>query len=772
MLLARSSALTYVIGLTLVALITYFQQALSLRLNGPRLGSVTPSGLGVLIVMAGGCFLMMKLAGQRLGVARKHLVILYIMLAVGLPLGALGGASALTGSIGRYVFGAGDAGREGNFWYYPIYKSTPLELWPGHHGSPEVTEFNRGGADGVPWEKWKQPLVLWNILFAGVILCMVGLGIVLRRRWLEKEFLPCPLNEFPHWFLQSQNDAPPGKDGTRAPAWMGLRSRALWIGFAIPFVIFMNNGLAHYAPHLFETIPLSSDFGRLFTEEPLSAMKKPGGGPIPFPAPPLQLTIIPALVAVAFFLPKEIPLSIVVFYILGRVLTVLASAVKVKWGIPLSSNSGQLAYFHGDVLPCLYSMGIGAFLFIALSRSLQMLIACLKDREFVTLDFWSGIIFLGGGGGVVAWWLVWFGLPLYLAIMAVVGTVVLAVAFTRLRVEGGIPLLFGVPPLAALFVTLSLTPFTHVYEVTPGKEQEVTHAVSREALKKFLEWQRNNASSSAQSAETVNPATALPEQIDIPASQYCAFLNDGYHDKFWIETEQRNLIYRRPEAFRNAAGLGVLVLFGYIAVLALPALLLEGFHLGDQVHLGRGHVVLAAVLAVTVASAVGQRASLPEYYEVGVETLSSGPASSVSFLTRTWEYQFNDGMNGDGGFAREHVDWVRVVAWAIGFTVASVLTLVRTMFYNFPLTAMGLAVAFLYGAWCWGSMLLGYAAKMLVLRFGGSSLYARAKPFFIGLFCGHVAAMVVWAVVAHLSGEFLNGFNVHIEPALGKGAVF
>ena len=91
---------------------------------------------------------------------------------------------------------------------------------------------------------------------------------------------------------------------------------------------------------------------------------------------------------------------------------------------------------------------------------------------------------------------------------------------------------------------------------------------------------------------------------------------------------------------------------------------------------------------------------------------------------------------------------------------------------SFPLVPIGLIVAFMYGGWCWGSMLAGYVVKSTVLRFGGSSLYTRAKPFFVGLFCGQVAAMVVWAIVAWASGEFLNGFNFGVNGGFGRGAVF
>ena len=73
---------------------------------------------------------------------------------------------------------------------------------------------------------------------------------------------------------------------------------------------------------------------------------------------------------------------------------------------------------------------------------------------------------------------------------------------------------------------------------------------------------------------------------------------------------------------------------------------------------------------------------------------------------------------------------------AIGVT--GLLMALRTHFIWWPLHPIGYAVGFSRRTidWMWFSILLGWAAKLLLLRFGGMRLYRRALPFFLGFILG------------------------------------
>lgn len=63
------------------------------------------------------------------------------------------------------------------------------------------------------------------------------------------------------------------------------------------------------------------------------------------------------------------------------------------------------------------------------------------------------------------------------------------------------------------------------------------------------------------------------------------------------------------------------------------------------------------------------------------------------------------------------------------------------------------------------SVFLGWVLKMLILRYGGSQLYRRLGPFFIGLIMGEVIAGVFWAVASGTVASFgLPYEKIQVHP--------
>jgi hypothetical protein len=84
----------------------------------------------------------------------------------------------------------------------------------------------------------------------------------------------------------------------------------------------------------------------------------------------------------------------------------------------------------------------------------------------------------------------------------------------------------------------------------------------------------------------------------------------------------------------------------------------------------------------------------------------------------------------------------------IGFGVALVLGALRLNFAWWPLHPIGFLMIETYpGDHLWLSVFVGWLAKVLILRFGGSKLYVDAKPFFLGVIVGESAAAGFWLVV-------------------------
>ena len=107
-----------------------------------------------------------------------------------------------------------------------------------------------------------------------------------------------------------------------------------------------------------------------------------------------------------------------------------------------------------------------------------------------------------------------------------------------------------------------------------------------------------------------------------------------------------------------------------------------------------------------------------------------------------------------GGKGR--ANWV-----GVGVLVMAVLTLVRYRFSAWPLHPIGFALQGNYGLTkTWMSIFIAWGIKSVLMRIGGSALYERGKPFFVGL----IAAQAVSTAIVFVVDWFwfpMQGHNVH-----------
>jgi hypothetical protein len=85
-------------------------------------------------------------------------------------------------------------------------------------------------------------------------------------------------------------------------------------------------------------------------------------------------------------------------------------------------------------------------------------------------------------------------------------------------------------------------------------------------------------------------------------------------------------------------------------------------------------------------------------------------------------------------------DMPRLSAMTGGFGFVCLLSLLRRQWFGCPFHPLGFLVANAYGDTTanWFPMLIAWASKGLILRFGGLRLYRGAIPFFLGLAIGHL----------------------------------
>ena len=90
------------------------------------------------------------------------------------------------------------------------------------------------------------------------------------------------------------------------------------------------------------------------------------------------------------------------------------------------------------------------------------------------------------------------------------------------------------------------------------------------------------------------------------------------------------------------------------------------------------------------------------------------------------------------------------------FLMLALVTAQRMLFW-WPIHPVGFIICSVF--WTdvlWFSILLAWLLKLLVLKLGGSTLYAKARQFFLGMIMGQFAVAGVWALVDTITSSTNN----------------
>ena len=107
--------------------------------------------------------------------------------------------------------------------------------------------------------------------------------------------------------------------------------------------------------------------------------------------------------------------------------------------------------------------------------------------------------------------------------------------------------------------------------------------------------------------------------------------------------------------------------------------------------------------------------------------------------------------------AKPHNTWVWI---GIGFAVTAVLEVGSKYSAAWPFLPVGFVAS--YGAFigsAWFSIFLGWAAKSLIVRFGGSQLFLAVKPIFVGIILGEALAAAAFLLLNAIL--VANGYPSH-----------
>lgn len=267
-----------------------------------------------------------------------------------------------------------------------------------------------GPGSAVPWEAWLVPVGAWTILMIvlGFVLCLVG--ILLSRRWIDDERLAFPLAQIPLEVSGYQHEGRPVPHIHGRLFLLGLLLAAGWRVLA---------DMEYHFPELsgveqlrgFDLIP--SDIA-----PPWSA------------ALPLSLTIVPAVVALAFLAPSDVIGSIWVFFVLRKLALVGVSALELQETLGLHTPTDFFAW-----------QGVGAYVFMAVvlvGRGWGSF-----RREACPRARFSLIVALFVGSAIVILWSALSGMSVLAALVFWGLFLANSVVLARMIAEGGLMWLLG-----------------------------------------------------------------------------------------------------------------------------------------------------------------------------------------------------------------------------------------------------------------------------------------------------------------------------------------
>ena len=275
----------------------------------------------------------------------------------------------------------------------------------------------------------------WFILLGAAGMSLLCINALMRGAWCVKERLAFPLIQLPVALAEG---------GGSGGMW---RSRYMWIAFAVMFSIDMLNGFNYLYPNL-PSIPVKTLFqiDQAFKDPPFSQMGD------------FRISIFPFMAAIGLFMPSDMLLSFVVFFLL-RKLTHLVLAAN---GVPQQTFSGSgiapgPPYFDEQTWGAVIGLFLGAiWVSKEYLRGLWRDILRLRPSEDGGVrPAWAFLGLLVSAGVVVWFGVAMGGFPLPYAIVYFAAYLMFSIVVTRVRAQLGPPThefaYFGVNSLLGRF---------------------------------------------------------------------------------------------------------------------------------------------------------------------------------------------------------------------------------------------------------------------------------------------------------------------------------
>lgn len=181
---------------------------------------------------------MLKLCQRSWGFTRAELVIIYVMAIVASAIPTWGFTANLIAMLpGIFYYATPE-----NNWAELLHPY--VKYWMVPHDADAIKYFFEGLPQGapIPWEHWVVPIAAWCSFILAIYLMMITIMVLIRRQWVDYDRLTFPLLQLPMDMTEEADDRSLFNPFVKKPL--------MWLGFAIPFVLFSTSALNHYFPFI------------------------------------------------------------------------------------------------------------------------------------------------------------------------------------------------------------------------------------------------------------------------------------------------------------------------------------------------------------------------------------------------------------------------------------------------------------------------------------------------------------------------------------------
>ncbi len=208
----------------------------------------------------------------------------------------------------------------------------------------------------------------------------------------------------------------------------------------------------------------------------------------------------------------------------------------------------------------------------------------------------------------------------------------------------------------------------------------------------------------------------------------------------------RALFPYRSLSVANWTSVSMLLAFTHDMRVSPMPRLMQSLKMSDETGTSNRHLTIAIFIAALVAIPVSFYALMDAGYTHGGVAINtyrfvSLPRQTGAFMERVSNTQL------------KHTDWVSAGILAYAALKLVGLSFLRVNYLWWPLHPVGYSMSYIvYVSREWLSVLIGWAAQTVLMRYGGHEAFRRVRPFFLGLILGAMFVAGLWLIIDGATG--------------------